>query len=82
VDVGSLKRGHGIAGPIFSTLGVVYAVLLAFAIIVVWQSFDTTQNNVVREANYYADIYRDSVGLPENLFVPRSHRPWTHTLTP
>jgi hypothetical protein len=64
-DVGNLKQHHDVAGPIFSTLGVVYAVLLAFAIVIVWQDFDQTQNDVIREANYYGDIYRDSVGLPE-----------------
>jgi len=65
VDVGNLKHHHDVAGPIFSTLGVVYAVLLAFAIVIVWQDFDKTQNDVILEANYYGDIYRDSVGLPE-----------------
>jgi hypothetical protein len=59
------KRHHEIAGPIFSTIGVVYAVMLGFVLIVVWQSFDETRNNVVLEANYYGDIYRDLVGLPE-----------------
>ena len=66
-DVGNLKHHHDVAGPIFSTLGVVYAVLLAFAIVIVWQNFNMTQNNVILEANYYGDIYRDSVGLPEPL---------------
>ena len=66
-DVGNMKRHHDIAGPIFSTIGVVYAVLLAFAIVIVWQDFDQTQNDVILEANYYGDIYRDSVGLPEPL---------------
>jgi hypothetical protein len=64
-DVGSLKQHHDVAGPIFSTLGVVYAVLLAFAIVIVWQDFDKTQNDVILEANYYGDIYRNSVGLSE-----------------
>jgi hypothetical protein len=59
------KRHHDIAGPIFNTIGVVYAVLLGFVLIVVWQSFDETRNNVILEANYYGDIYRDLVGLPE-----------------
>ena len=64
-NVGSLKQHHDVAGPIFSTLGVIYAVLLAFAIVIVWQDFDKTQNDVILEANYYGDIYRDSVGMPE-----------------
>jgi hypothetical protein len=65
IDVRKLKQHHDIAGPIFSTLGVVYAVLLAFVIVIVWQDFDRTQNDVLNEANYYADIYRDSNGLSE-----------------
>jgi hypothetical protein len=65
INVSRLKQHHDIAGPIFSTLGVVYAVLLAFVIVIVWQDFDKTQNDVFNEANYYADIYRDSNGLSE-----------------
>ena len=65
IDVRRLKQHHDIAGPIFSTLGVVYAVLLAFVIVIVWQDFDRTQTDVLHESNYYADIYRDSNGLSE-----------------
>jgi len=65
VNVKKFKEHHDIAGPIFSTIGVIYAVMLAFVLIIVWQDFDSAQNNTVREANYFADIYRDSVGLSE-----------------
>ncbi|MBN1375773.1 MAG: DUF4239 domain-containing protein [Dehalococcoidia bacterium] len=65
VDVGKLKHHHDIAGPIYCTLGVVYAVLLAFVIMIVWQNYDRAQSDVIREANYYGDIYRDVEGLPE-----------------
>ncbi|MCM8760716.1 MAG: hypothetical protein NC938_06090 [Candidatus Omnitrophica bacterium] len=40
-----LKTHNDIAGAIFSTLGVTYAVLLAF-VVVVWQSFDQAKKDV------------------------------------
>ena len=65
VDIKKFKEHHDIAGPIFSTIGVIYAVMLAFVLVIVSQDFDSAQNNTVQEANYFADIYRDSVGLSE-----------------
>jgi len=65
VDIRKFKEHHDIAGPIFSTIGVIYAVLLAFVLVIVWQDFDRAQNNTIMEANYFVDIYRDAGGLPE-----------------
>ncbi|MGA2368333.1 MAG: DUF4239 domain-containing protein [Dehalococcoidia bacterium] len=65
VKVNTLKSHHDIAGPIFATIGVVYAVMLSYVLIIVWQNFDKTNNDVAQEANLYADIYRDSNGLSE-----------------
>ena len=55
-----LKLHNDVAGPIFGTLGVVYAVLLAFVVIVVWQNFDKSDLNVEKEANCLADLYKDA----------------------
>ncbi len=55
-----LKLHHDVADPILGALGAVYAVLLAFVVIAVWQSFDKSNSNVQLEANYMADIYRDA----------------------
>ena len=65
VDIRKFKEHHDIAGPIFSTIGVIYAVMLAFVLVIVWQDFDRAQNNTVMEANYFAEMYRDTGGLPE-----------------
>ena len=65
VDIKKFKEHHDIAGPIFSTIGVIYAVMLAFVLVIVWQDFDRAQNNTVQEANYFADMSRDVLGLPE-----------------
>ncbi|MDP3790000.1 MAG: DUF4239 domain-containing protein [Candidatus Omnitrophota bacterium] len=55
-----LKTHHDIAGPIFATLGVVYAVLLAFVVIIAWQSFNESSVNVEKEANRLTDLVQDS----------------------
>jgi ABC-type multidrug transport system fused ATPase/permease subunit len=65
VDITKFKEHHDIAGPIFSTIGVIYAVMLAFVLVIVWQDFDKAQNNTVQEANYFAEMYRDTGGLSE-----------------
>ena len=58
------KLHNDVADPLFTTMGTIYAVLLAFMVIVTWQSFDNSHNNTAREANYIADLYRDSTPLP------------------
>ena len=37
--------------------------LLGFVTVIVWQQFDNAGITLAREANYYADIYRDMNGL-------------------
>jgi hypothetical protein len=58
-----------IAGFKFGTIGVLYAVLLAFAIIVVWEKFKDAELNVVQEAGAAENIYRLSQGLSDNARV-------------
>ncbi|MFA4982426.1 MAG: DUF4239 domain-containing protein [Candidatus Omnitrophota bacterium] len=55
-----MKPHNDIAGPMFETMGVAYAVLLAFIVVVVWQNFDKARANVEREANCVTDMVRDS----------------------
>lgn len=55
-----LKLHNDVAGPIFGTLGVVYAVLLAFAVIIVWENFDKSSSNVKKEASRLVQLSRDS----------------------
>lgn len=58
-----LKTHHDVADPILGALAAVYAVLLAFVVVTVWQNFDKSNAGVQMEANYLADIYRDSEAL-------------------
>jgi hypothetical protein len=58
------KPHNDIAGFIFATLGVVYAVLLAFTVIVAWQDFDKAQNITANEVNCISSLYLDSISFP------------------
>jgi hypothetical protein len=63
IPVHMTKLHNDIAGFIFATVGVIYAVMVAFLVVISWQNFDNTTNRLMREANIYADIYRDSTGI-------------------
>ena len=55
-----LKTHHDVADPILGALAAIYAVLIAFVVVTVWQGFDKSNANVQQEANCLADVYRDS----------------------
>jgi len=61
-----LKVHNDVAGAIFATAGVTYAVLMAFVVVIAWQSFDRSNINVEREANCIISLYRDSAAFPES----------------
>jgi hypothetical protein len=58
------KLHNDIAGFIFATLGVIYAVLLAFTVIITWQDFDKAQDVTINEANCIASLYRYATPFP------------------
>jgi Na+/melibiose symporter-like transporter len=53
-----LVNNNEIAGFKFATVGVIYAVLLAFAVIVVWEKFSDAETAVVDEAGAAETVYR------------------------
>ena len=63
VHLSRLRLNNEVAGFKFATVGVLYAVLLAFAIIVVWEKFNEAETEVEREAGALVTIYRLSEGL-------------------
>ena len=64
VGVDVLAPHNEVAGFIYAVIGVVYAVLLGFTAIIVWEQFRTAQEGAEREANALADLYRDSRVFP------------------
>jgi Protein of unknown function (DUF4239) len=69
VSLERLTENNEIAGFKFATIGVLYAVSLAFAIIVVWQKFSDAEVDVVQEAGAAESIYRLSQGLGDKAGV-------------
>lgn len=63
VMVERLSTNNEVAGFKFATLGVIYAVLLAFAVIAVWEKFDAAEDAVTQEASALTSLYRLSEGL-------------------
>jgi hypothetical protein len=59
-----LQKHHDVAGFISAILGVIYGVLLAFVVFVVWTHFDTARIAVESEADCTGDLYRMAYGFP------------------
>jgi len=63
VRLSSLEAHHDVAGFILAVIGVVYAVLLAFTVIIVWEQYDNAKSTVDDEAVAISSLYRDAVAL-------------------
>jgi Protein of unknown function (DUF4239) len=70
VGVAKLARNNEIAGFKFATVGVIYAVLLAFTVIAVWEKFSEAQSAVKEEAGAIAALHHFTDGKePETAAV-------------
>jgi Protein of unknown function (DUF4239) len=63
VSLERLRTNNEVAGFKFATVGVLYAVLLAFAVIIVWEKFTDAESTVAQEAGAAATIYRLADGI-------------------
>lgn len=63
VSLERLRTNNEVAGFKFGTVGVLYAVLLAFAVIIVWEKFNDAENKVTQEAAAATTIYRLANGI-------------------
>jgi hypothetical protein len=58
---------NDVAGFIYSAIGVIFAVVLGFVVIVVWQKYDDVRTYVDNEVAAALDIYHASEALPPPL---------------
>ncbi len=58
-----LSTNNEVAGFKFATVGVIYAVLIAFAVIVVWEKFSDAETTVAQEAGATVTLYRLANGI-------------------
>lgn len=63
VPLERLRSNNEVAGFKFATVGVIFAVLLAFAILVVWERFNQADIGVANEASAAATVFRLTQGL-------------------
>ena len=57
IELSTLQDHHDVAGFFIGVLGVVYAVLLAFVVIVVWEDYVDASRTSDAEANQLVDLY-------------------------
>jgi uncharacterized protein DUF4239 len=62
-----LERHNEVAGFIYAVVGVLYAVVLGFTAVIVWQRFDEAQAIVGKEANVLGDLFRDDQAFPPDI---------------
>jgi hypothetical protein len=62
-DLERLQKNFEVAGFKFATVGVLFAVVLAFAVIVVWEKYTEADDGVAAEAGAAATIYRLADGM-------------------
>jgi hypothetical protein len=62
---GFVREGHNdVLVPLFLTAGTLYAVLLAFLVIAVWETYGAAKDNAAEEASTLATMYRQTNGMP------------------
>src|ERR1700744_5314726 len=62
IGVDRLALNNEVAGFIFAIIGVVYAVLLAFVVIAVWEKYSEGQTSVAKESAAAAALFYYSEG--------------------
>ncbi|WP_169405662.1 DUF4239 domain-containing protein [Deinococcus apachensis] len=71
VRLSTLEEHREVAGFVYAVIGVVYAVLLAFVVIVAWEEQGEARTRVEREANALADLYRGARAFPAEARMAR-----------
>jgi len=63
---GKVVEGHNdVCVPIFLNAGVLFAVLLGFMVVAVWESYDAAASNAATEAASLVPLYRSTYALPK-----------------
>jgi len=65
VGADKLKENNEVAGFKYAVVGVLYAVLLAFVVIAVWEDYSETEDSVRDEAKAAIDLYHVALALPD-----------------
>jgi len=62
-----LKENHEVAAVIFNAFGLLYAVVVAFVVFVVWNRYDEASKNLELEASQAADLFFVAKVFPDSI---------------
>jgi hypothetical protein len=63
LDRDNLEKHQEVAGFVIAVVGVIYAVLLAFVVVIVWEDFGSADQTANNEADAVGNLYRDAIGI-------------------
>lgn len=62
-----LLENHDVSGFIYNAVCVVYAVLIAFVVFVIWSDLEKTHSKIEGEANNLLNLYYDAYAYPDSI---------------
>lgn len=65
IPVDRLKPHNEVSGFVYASIGVIYAVILGFVVITVWEEYRESEASVHLEANAVRDLHRIADGFPD-----------------
>lgn len=81
VALSTLERHNDVAGFIIAVIGVLYAVLLAFVVVISWQNFDNASQLATSEAELVTGLYRDASAFqPQTAVIRRDLKTYAHSV--
>lgn len=69
VTLATLEKHNDVAGFIIAVIGALYAVVLAFVVINVWEQFEVAKADASREAEVVDLLYADANFLPDHMEI-------------
>lgn len=60
-----LKLHNDMVGPIFGAIGTIYAVMLAFIVVITWESHDVTKKHISNEVSGLVGLFVEAEGFNE-----------------
>lgn len=62
-----LIENHAVSGFIYNAVNVIYAVLIAFVVFVIWSNLEKTNSTIEGEANNLLNLYYDAGAYPDSI---------------
>jgi len=62
-----LIENHAVGGFLYNAVCVIYAVLIAFVVFVIWNNIQETSSKIEREANNLLNLYYDATAYPDSI---------------